>query len=634
MENLKKHAGLFAGLMLSLFFAVSLSVSWQESTTMDEKAHIPSAFTYVSFGDMRLNPEHPPLLKDLAGIPLRFMNLSFPTDSKEWQTGTNEQWVLGDKFIHGNNAELVTFWSRFPIILLAVLLGWFIFKWTKEIAGSIAALFALLLYAADPNVIAHGHYVTTDLGIAAFIFFSFYAFLRFLRTPSALNVAFFGVMLGLAQLAKFSSVLLFPYFGLIILVYSLTKSKPDDVPGSVAFFRLKELFFALLRYTASVAVCFALIYALYVPNTINMPGEKLPAIAHMMLNTENPLGRFAVAFVEATSGNVFLKPLSEFFLGVFMVFARVAGGNTYYFFGTVSNHATPWYFPAIFTVKETLPLLFLIVATSVYSLYRMGRHLFGRSATTWHREFARSFQTHILQWTMVGFIFLYSFVSITGNLNIGFRHLFPILPFLYVLIAKTCVDFIRHKNFQGEKASKAALGFIAAWVAVIPLLAYPYYLSYFNEAVGGHQNGYRYVTDSNFDWGQDVKRLRSFVNGFNDCKSGVVSGDGCAAFRGLLQYPSIDTVRVDYFGGTNPAYYLGDRYREWHVDAGKEPGWYAISVGFYQESTNKPEEPGHLSYRWLDEAGLSPVARAGDSILIYYVPPAAASDQAPHQAQP
>lgn len=621
MENLKRHAGLFAGLMLALFFAVSVTVSWQESTTMDEKAHIPSAYSYVRFGDMRLNPEHPPLLKDLAGLPLLLMNLSFPTDSWQWQNGINEQWVLGDLFIHGNNAELVTFWARFPIILLALLLGFVIFRWTKELAGSVAALFALLLYVADPNVIAHGHYVTTDLGIAAFIFFAFHSFLRFLKKPDLKHVILFGIVLGLAQLAKFSAVLLFPYFGLIIVVHALTKSKPDSTDGSTIWFRLRELLVSLLKYAASVTICFALIYVVYVPNTINMPGEKLPAIAKVMLDAKHPLGKFAIDFVESTSGNAILKPLSEYFLGVFMVFGRVAGGNTYYFFGVVDNHATPWYFPAVFVLKETLPLLFLIVGASLYSLFRIGKRLFSKPVRNWCHVFSRSFQGHTTQYAMVGFIALYVFVSVTGNLNIGFRHLFPILPFIYVLIAKTVFDFIRHKGFRGEKAAKAALGVLSAWIVAIPVLAYPTYLSYFNEAVGGHANGYRYVTDSNYDWGQDVKRLRTFVNGFDDCKSGAASGSACEPFSSLLAYPAIEKINVDYFGGSNPKYYLGDRYVGSYAEQGWAPGWYAISVGFFQESIHKPQEPGKTTYRWLIDGGYTPAARVGDSILIYYIPP-------------
>lgn len=619
MDHIKKLAPWLVGLMLSAFLILSLDVSWQESTTMDEKAHIPSAYSYVAYGDMRLNPEHPPLLKDLAGLPLLPMDLSFPTDSWQWLHGINEQWTLGDMFIHGNDADLVTFWSRFPIILVALLLGLFIYRWTKELAGTVAGLFALLLYVADPNIIGHGHYVTTDIGIAAFIFISFYYFVRFLRNPSWTNVVVSGIALGLAELAKFSAVLLFPYFGLIAFVYALTRPKPDGLGETTLPFRLEKLFEYIGKYAVSVVVCFILIYALYIPNTINMPGEKLAEISRAVFPQDKAAGQFATNTVTAMSAIPAIKPLAEYFLGVFMVFMRVAGGNTYYFLGTVSNQASSWYFPVVFFLKETLPFLFLLVATGLYTLLRIGKSMTGIEARHGWNVFAHSFQSHIAQYTMFGFVLLYAYVSVTGNLNIGFRHLFPMLPFLYVLIAKTVFDFIRRLGFHGEKIARTVLGFVSAWIVLIPVLAYPSYLSYFNEIAGGHSNGYKYVTDSNYDWGQDVKRLRDFVDGFNACKAETADRAVCASFGGTLAYPAIDTIKVDYFGGTNPKYYLGDKYLEWHSDYGPASGWYAISIGFYQESTHRTDMPVEKTYDWIKSYPLT--ARVGDSILIYYIPP-------------
>ena len=117
---LKKRANLIVILILSVVFIVSLVVSSQESTIMDEQAHIPAGYSYVKYHDMRLNPEHPPLLKDLAGLPLLTFSPKFPVETTEWQNGINEQWTLGNIFIHSNNADQINFWSRFPIILIAL----------------------------------------------------------------------------------------------------------------------------------------------------------------------------------------------------------------------------------------------------------------------------------------------------------------------------------------------------------------------------------------------------------------------------------------------------------------------------------------------------------------------------------
>lgn len=605
MEWIKKHSTIAVVAILGWIFVISVIVSSQESTTMDEQAHIPSGYTYVKYHDMRLNPEHPPMLKDLAGIPLQFLDVKFPADDPAWQSGINEQWQLGNKFIHSNNADAITFWSRFPIILVALLLGFFIFRWTKELAGSVAGVFALVLYAFDPNVLGHDHYVTTDIGIAAFIFISFYYFIKFIQGPTWKNTLLAGIFLGLAELAKFSAVLLFPFFALVILIYAIFKNNPDLEDKKVWKYRLAKLWEYVWKYTLVVIICFVLIFGLYLINTWNEPASKIQDAANTVFGNQGS-GKLAKTIVIGMSNIPILKGLSEYFLGVFMVFVRVTGGNTYYFLGTVSNHATAWYFPAVFFLKETLPFLILLIFTSVYTLFQIGKNIAGRTGNLFKKIWevkVHYLQTAVVQYSMLGFILLYAYLSITGNLNIGFRHLFPILPFAYVLVTKKIFDFL--KNIKTQNTYKT-LGIIISvllfWIILEPIIFFPSYISYYNEVAGGPKNGYKYVTDSNTDWGQDLKNLRNWVNDYNTKNAAS----------------PINKIRIDYFGGSNPGYYFADKYIPWHGELAPESGWYAISATFLQESTYKQKNPGDLSYEWL--ANYAPTARIGDSIFVYYIP--------------
>lgn len=603
---MKKYSYLIVALILTIFFAVSLIVSSQESTIMDEQAHIPAAYTYMRYQDMRLNPEHPPLLKNLAGLPLLFLNVKFPTDDPAWTNEVNAQWDLGNKFIHSNDANAIDFWSRFPIVLIAVLLGIFIFKWSKEISGTVAGLFALVLYAADPNILGHNHYVTTDLGIAAFIFISFYYFIRFLKNPTWKNVALAGLTLGLAQLAKFSGVLLFPLFTLLVVIFAFIKRRPGYVNDkNDKQYRLSAVWEYAGKYIVIIIICFAAIWVLYFFNTYNMPPEKLFDNTTKVFSDEG-MGAIAKSVVFSLNASPILRPLAEYFLGVFMVFVRIEGGNTYFFFGNVSNHASKAYFPAVFMLKETLPFLFLIFFSLGYALFKLIKTLTAQQKSRikfiW-KEVKTYLEGGVAYYSMFAFIAMYSYLSITGNLNIGFRHLFPILPFAYVLVAKKVFDLIKNAE---HKHTQKILGTIVVvflvWIIAEPVVNYPSYLSYFNEFVGGPKNGYKYVTDSNVDWGQDVKRLSVWVNEYNQNNP----------------QNAIDKIRVDYFGGADPKYYLGDKYMNWTSAYDLEPGWYAISAGFLQESIYKEKAPGEKGYEDLITYPL--VKRVGDSIFVYYVP--------------
>lgn len=642
---LKKHATLIVAGILLLMFVVSLSVSMQESNTFDEKAIIPAAYSYVRYGDMRLNPEHPPLLKDLAGLPLLFLHLNFPLNDPLWTNGVNEQWSLGAKFLYGNgnDADTITFWARLPIILIAILLGAFIYIWTKELAGTLAGLFALTLYAFDPNILAHDHYVTTDIGIAAFLFISTYFFVHFLKQPTAKNIALAGIFLGLAQLAKFSAVLLFPLFGLLAITFALTKQQTDKDTQSAWQFRLRNVFEYCWKYVYIVIICFFLIDALYTLNTWNMPAEKVQDIARTIFSDQGAV-KIAKAFIIKMSAISHLKALSEYFLGVFMVFARVTGGPPFYFLGNVYNHATPLYFPVVFLLKETIPFLFLIFFSLAYTLLRISKS-FGEKTTSWKTVIALSIHNRIAQYAMLSFVTLYAYFCITANLNIGFRHLFPILPFLYVLTAKTVFDFMRRQKTSSVSQEESVhskhpvtprtlttiLGLFTFWIVAIPILAYPNYLSYFNEAAGGSQNGYKYVADSNYDWGQDLKRLKVWVDQYNDCINNQTSSFlqySCSQLTANGSLPTnmpIRNIHIDYFGGAKPAYYFGNDFTGWYAGLAPESGWFAVSATFYQENLHKIKQPEENNYKWLSY--YQPVARAGNSIFIFYVSPESLSQK-------
>ena len=134
---------LIATCLLVFVFLVALFSMKDDSVTMDEVAHLPAGYSYLTQKDMRLNPEHPPLIKDLAAIPLLFINgINFPSEIKDWKEDINGQWGFGFNFLYnsGNPADKMIFWSRIPMILILILLGFYIFKWAKELFGNKVAL--------------------------------------------------------------------------------------------------------------------------------------------------------------------------------------------------------------------------------------------------------------------------------------------------------------------------------------------------------------------------------------------------------------------------------------------------------------------------------------------------------------
>jgi hypothetical protein len=598
---LEKNYVIIIAIVLGFVTLVSLLNAKNDSLIYDEAAHIPAGYSYFQEQDLRLNPEHPPLLKDLAVLPLLFINPKLDTTQDFWTKDNADagQWNAGKSFLFGgdNNPDQIIFWSRLPIILLSLLLGLFIFKWTREIAGITAGLFALILYAFDPNILGHNHFVTTDLGIAAFIVFAFYYFLKFIKNPTWKNVAIAGLFLGLVQLAKFSSVLTFPVFGLILIIYPLVKLHGDDKKHH----RLKTLGEYLLKGFAAFVLSLIVVYVAYAVSFHKTPQTKLPEIINHYFHDYDtrPINVYARQALFWMNEQPVLVPLAEYFFGVARVFQRVAGGNVAYLMGEVNTKGFFNYFPIIFLIKEPIATLSLILfalgiglANIIRSLKSSSENFFSRTA----HSLAHYLRTRIVEFSMLVFILLYAVTSISGKLNIGFRHLFPILPFMYILITKTIFDFLRTRHNQTKVIINIALGGFLLFLISGTILAYPYYTSYFNQLAGGPKEGYHIATDSNADWGQDLKRLKIF----------------------LTEHPEITKLKVDYFGMANLDYYIGGRYEKWWgAKRPIEEGWYAISVLFLQESTYNQAVPDNQSYRWLKNK--KPDFQVGTSILIYNI---------------
>jgi hypothetical protein len=140
---------------------------------------------------------------------------------------------------------------------------------------------------------------------------------------------------------------------------------------------------------------------------------------------------------------------------------------------------------------------------------------------------------------------------------------------------------------------------LGVWYAVGTLANHPYHLAYFNEIGGGPARGWRLLVDSNLDWGQDLKRLKAWMDGHG-----------------------VDRVKLSYFGSASPSYY--------GIHAVRLPGYSAP----HPPRITREIHPGdivavsvtNLQGVYLDAEdlplmerlrGLKPVGRVGRSIFVY-----------------
>jgi 4-amino-4-deoxy-L-arabinose transferase-like glycosyltransferase len=490
-----------------------------------------------------------------------------------------------------------------PILLLAVVFGYFLYRFCKKRFGSETALLALFLFALSPNLIAHSRFVTTDLGIAAFIFFSFYSLFLYFEKPGWQRLWLATLFFALVLLAKFSAVILYPFFGLLAVIAVVFWNRPKKLGQRI------KLYIGGLAFI--FAVSFIMVWLFYIPHTWNMPLD----VQDRLIISSLPfgIGQKAAEVLSGINHLPFMKSIVQYLLGMAMVFNRVQGGNTTYLLGEVTNQSFPLYFPITYLIKTPVPMLFLAVVALMSAVW----NYFKKTPFKLWTKFGGYAQKNFVQLSFFLFILFYAYISITGNLNLGIRHLFPIIPMIFVLVAKKTVDLIKSARSKNLKYGfQGALSLLLVWYAFSNFLIYPSYVAYFNELTGGPQNADRYVSDSNVDWGQDLRRLHDYVR---------ASG--------------IEKIAVDYFGGGDPKYYFCDRafdqegelianssgydcsgsaYVEWHAENGRWDGeWIAVSETFLTNDIWWSSLRGDEGYSWLRE--MEPVAKIGYSIYVYYI---------------
>jgi hypothetical protein len=534
----QRRAGLIAFLLLLTMAGLAVLSLRDDSATIDEVPHIIAGYSYLVKQDYRLNPEHPPLLKDLAALPLVLMGLPFPDSSPHWVDEVNGQWDLGRVFLYssGNDADRILFWSRLPTVALMLLLGLFLYKWSKERYGPKAGLIALSLYSLSPTVLAYGRYVTMDMGITALTFIAFYYFWKYLENPTRLGFGLAVLSFTLAQLSKFPAVLLIPVF--VLLIYLRGRS-------------WRKLGLLLLLSAVASTVFYQL-------HMLNMPLEVQHRLIEASISVESDTYAPVLlkSLLHSMVDTVILRGPAQYLLGLAMVGSHAVAGHTNYFLGAVGGHHWQYYIVA-YLLKEPLASQLLLLTAAWLAARRRAR-------------------PGDLSLSILSFCLLSVVVFSAFNTQLGIRYVLPLFPFIYLL---TGGQIARYKGVL-----KLGSPLLIAWLAVSSLLVFPSYLAYHNELVGGPKNGYLYLVDSNTDWGQDLKRLAYFVD-----RNGI------------------SRIRVSYFGGGDPAYYLGEKYLPWEPYMGPVDGWFAVSESLYQ--------PHRDDYSWL--LGSQPVAQIGYSILVY-----------------
>ena len=550
-------------LLLTVFALLCYFSQKNKSVTVDEFSHFPSGIYNLLTMDWRMDCESPPLIKCLPAITSIIVQPQI--DPNLFKREPNP-WNLGYHFMYANKSQYkdIFRYGRCVMIIVGCLLGWLVYKFGTELYGTNGGLFALFLYVFNPNIIAHSRLTTIDVGASLMFFLSVYCFCKYLNRRDIFSIITAGLALGLAQLSKFTALLLYPVFIIIIGLLAVKRSLIGDKNSSNFGNE------CLIKDFGHLLIIFFL--SLLVINT-----------GYLFSGTFTPIGdchflSYPLKKISSLLWATFRVPLPyDYIKGFDSQLAISAGNNPFYISYLMGEHSLNgwWYYYLIaFIVKNPLAFLMILLVSLVF----------------WIKKGDKSYENSLCIWMpVIVFFFYFSFFT---HIPIGIRFLLPVFPLLF-LAAGNLVN----PKFIKNKTGKIILLLLVISYLIPAIYIYPNYLSYFNSVSGGPDNGYKWLIDSNLDWGQDLPGLKRYI-----------------------EDKDIDKIKLGYFGRVDPGIY-GIKYTLPEKILGE--GIYAISINFL---VGRPyyvlkDDPKELLYVGLDYFKrfrlLKPVEIINNTIYIF-----------------
>jgi len=559
--------------LLVFFVALSLTATLQKSPTADENFHLVSGYSYLKWGDYRINPEHPPFAKLWAALPLLALDINHTQLTKEArdqvQVNGKYGWLLANQWLFSSNdAERLFLLAKIQMVLLGGLLGLVIFFWTRELHGLHAAFAALVLYVLDPNILAHSALVHTDIPFSLALFTGTYFLWRTLREMTWLNCLMTVGGFALSAVTKFSFVAMLPIWICLALdriVSSVPIRSRITSNTTISKSSHKAAWVALIFLSATV-FAYVVIWFVYGFHYDAVIGQGRPLVSAV---TASPW------LVPWTRLNSEYHLFPEAWLSG-LVYALSTFGRTAYLLGEISGEGFWLYFPIAFAVKTPVPTLLLLLVSLF--LFRNGQN-----RTADHR------------FILLPIVMFFAF-AVYSRMNIGLRHILPIYPFLFVWLGHHFALLWASRSV----ATRCAGLLLGLWLVWSTLGAFPDYLAFFNQMVAS-RGRYQVLVDSNLDWGQDLKGLKQWMD-----------------------VNKVPTIQLAYFGTADPAYYS--------IDAVHKPGTWSIVLTKPRMRSDDRDAPyiaisaTHLvglyfgpSNPYQKYLSQEPIAVIGGSIYVYKV---------------
>lgn len=546
--------------LLAIHALLGFDAARKLTVTHDEYWHLPAGLAAWQTGRFDTDNLNPPLTRMWDTLPLA------STAAKVDPTvPAGDLFQLGDRFLTQNREhyEFYLAIARSMNVLFSVITGLILAIGANQLFGMKSACLAAALWSFCPTALANAALVTPDSGATCLFVATLFCCWRFSNRPTWRNAMLVGVLLGLAQLTKYTSLLLFP-----LCVAS----------------------WLIIRVRNLAAPCVAWRTALGQWSGVIIVGLVVLNGGYLFEGTFKPLDTYRFQSRAMQQIASALRPIDklpvplprDYLQGLDHQRQMMEAPHPVYLDGTWSLIGFDEYY--LRAVEYKLPH-----ATQALCLL-------GAFCVAFPGRLPRLARVQALLWLPI--LLLAGLASFIG-MQLGIRYVLPVLPLLYLFASQTA-RWLCWKRFRLWTCT------LILAIAALPLSLrfHPEHLAYFNEWAGGPPGGRQHLLDSNLDWGQDLGGVAEYIRQHH------------------MSEPGLNEIGLAYFGMLPPAqmgiaYHLPPSWRP-------EPGWYAVSVNFaYGRPHTICNPDGTRRSADFEEFGyfrrFTPAARIGSSIDLYHL---------------
>jgi len=435
----------------------------QLSQTADEATHLHSGYRSLKCGDFTVSPEHPPLAKAIAAAPLLSMN--FAVDCAPYKGGALQQALACANWFYSQNWPVALARARTAVSVFAV--GLCLLTWitARRMFGLATAIVATLLLIFEPNVLAFGALVLTDVPVTCMLLFAVLGFYLWVGHRTAPFLLLTALATGLTLLSKNSGMAVVPILGALAVTDALTQPGGNRPRSHLMFRNLLAIALICGLAVGIVWTCYGILFAAH------SPGQQLQEPRPPSTSTFKRVVHLLLP-----------RPYLEGFVAALAIPDHGSGA---FVAGKIYLQA-PWFStPLNFMIRSTPAMLAMILAAA-----------FGIAITFRQHRRERLF--------LLVPAAVYLAMCIYATINIAVRYLLPMFPFLLIAVADGCVESARRVRWVSY-----ALPCLLVLHAASSLHAYPNYLSYANDLWGGPARAYKY--ESWLDWGQAYPEAKAYL---------------------------------------------------------------------------------------------------------------------------